>query len=177
MEKNENYAKSIKNWLVVISSITFAVNLWFMSIIDQLWLVSFTYLASTGLTFYNFTPSSEEAKKRRKMMVEWAIAAVAIIVISMILSTKLGYLIGSVLLWLVKILFSVFTCLACIYTFQDDSDTLTNEEKAVSKIVRKKLNQKEKNKPYIQRNRNVEENTKTKKFLSKRKIDNMENKK
>ncbi|WP_285023916.1 hypothetical protein [Lactococcus garvieae] len=164
MKREENYVKSFKNWLIVISSTTFLVNLFYLKNLDGLWLVSFTYLSSTGLTFYNLTPKTDAAISRRKLMIEFAIAAIAITLISGIIST-ISIWIGIIALLLVKISFACFSVYSIFSTFMDDSDTVTEAEKKASKTTKANLKEIEDKKPYRFKDRAVKENAKTKKFV------------
>jgi uncharacterized membrane protein len=173
LEKEENYAKAIKNWIVVISSITFIVNLYYLPKIDNLWLVSFTYLASTGLTFYNFSPIGEAAKRRRYWLIHLAIGCIAFIIIFGIVSQKTSQTINLYFLLIIKAIFIVFSAFSCYSTFVDDSDRITDSEKDAAEFTKKRLREKEKNKPYIGRDRKIKENTKTKNYV----IGNLKSKK
>lgn len=181
MERNDNYAKSLKIWVVIISSVTFLVNLfclkngnreWF-----SLWLVSFTFLASTGLAFYGLVPQSEETITRRHYIINFSMGCIASVVIGGVISSQTPAIVGIILFWIVKLVFLVFCCLACLFTFLDDSDSNTDREKKASQATRKNLQDQDMKKPFTERDRNIEENKKTRAFLSKRRVKKEENEK
>lgn len=168
MERNENYAKSIKNWLTVISSITFIVNTVQVADIESIFMYAFTYLSSIGLAFYNLKPNTFKGKKRRRRMIELAIASVAAIFISLTLGKTNEY-IYQVMLYLIKIGYGFFASYAIVCTFYDDSEMITDEENEISKTTRDRMREKETKKTYATRDRKTTENEKTRKFLVNKK--------
>lgn len=181
MERNDNYAKSLKNWVVIISSATFLVNLfclkngskeWF-----SLWLVSFTFLASTGLAFYGLAPQSNKTITRRHYIINFSMGCIASVVIGGVVSLQAPEIIGIILFWIVKLVFLVFCCSSCLFTFLDDSDSVTDREKKASQGTRKNLQEEDMKKPFTERDRNIEENKKTRAFLNKRRVKKEENEK
>ena len=181
MERNDNYAKSLKNWVVIISSVTFLVNLfclkngnkeWF-----SLWLVSFTFLASTGLTFYGLVPQSSKTITRRHYIINSSMGCIASVVIGGVISSQSPAIVGVILFWIIKILFLIFCCSSYVFTFLDDSDSRTDREKKAGLETRKNLQEDEKKKPYADRDRNIKENRKTKAFLIKKRGNKEENEK
>ncbi|MBL5003721.1 hypothetical protein CUZ89_1904 [Enterococcus xinjiangensis] len=168
VERKENYAKSIKNWLTVISSVSFLVSTYKVATIDAVFLYAFTYLSSIGLAFYNLTPQGNQAKIRRKRMIEFAIASVAFIFIGITLGT-IHPIIKMSMLYLIKATYVIFAVLAVIYTFKDDLDTESIEEKDAKSSVRKSLQEQEKTKPFKEREKRSVENKRIRKFLLKKK--------
>ncbi|MGM0253170.1 hypothetical protein IGJ99_000724 [Enterococcus sp. AZ095b] len=169
MGKNENYAKSIKNWLTVISSVTFIVNTFQVSEIESVFLYSFTYLSSIGLAFYNLSPKGGQAKTRRVRMVQSAIACVAFNFIGNIVG-GLHPIVKLIMLYIIKVAYLIFASLAIIYTFKDDSDLDTVEEKNVRINVRRKLREKEEAKPFEVREKKKDEKKRFRKFISNKKV-------
>lgn len=51
VERKENYAKSIKNWLTVISSVTFLVSTYKVATIDAVFFVCFYLFVFDRLSF------------------------------------------------------------------------------------------------------------------------------
>ena len=173
MKRNENYAKSIKNWLTVISSTSFLVNTIQVIDIESIFMYAFTYLSSIGLAFYNLKPSTEKSEKRRRRMIEASIGSVAAILISFTLG-KTNELVYSIMLYLIKGFYIFFAFFAVICTFYDDSEMTTEEEKDISKATRERMNEKDYKEKYKTRNKRISENKKTRKFLLKKKESNKE---
>lgn len=168
MTRNENYAKSIKNWLTVISSVTFMVNTFQVSKIESVFLYSFTYLSSIGLAFYSLSPKGKQAEIRRNRIIQGSIACIAFNIIGNIVGV-LHPLVRITMLFLIKILYFVFSIFAILYTFKDDSELETNEEKDVKLQVRRTLNKQKQEKTFEVRDKKKEEKKRFRKFILNKK--------
>lgn len=175
MKKDENIAKSIKNWIVVISSTTFVLNIFSIVSVNQIWLVSFTYLSSTALAFYNIDPNTEKSKKRRLFMINSGIACIAFIFIAGLLTNQYKFL-SIIILYIIKLLFTGFGLMSVIFSFYDGTELITEDEEEIVKVVRGDLISREKKKPFIARDKTTKENIKTKHFVSKKNKKELEGK-
>lgn len=166
MKPEENYVKSIKNWIIVISSVVFLINIWELSKVNGILLSSFTYLASTGLNFYSFSPNNRSSKIRRKLLIKLSISSVGVTFVSEIVAVHFPLIVDIVLLLSVKILFTIFGVFSVFSTFMDDSETITKEEKRASYDTNQGVRVQGYNKAKVKK---AKENTKIKQFITNKK--------
>lgn len=182
VDKKPTYVKQLKNWIVVISSITMAINLYLSKDFVAILLSSFTYISSQGLTFYGLNPKSDAGDDRRHRLINLAIAFTALIIVGLTIESKIEVndLIMTGLFNIMKIVLSLF-CMYVIYcSFADDSDSTTEGELELSKNTQKSLKkdyikEQEKN-IFSERNNRMEKNMKTRKFLLTKKKETEETK-
>lgn len=164
--KNDNYIKTMKNILTVISSVTFFVNTIQTPSIDSFITFGFTYIFSIALTFYSLAPETSSAKKRRSILIRAAFWSIGIIFIGRQLSL-LGMLVSTIVLYSIKGMYTLFAVMAICFTFIDTTAVVTAEEEVVAKSTRRNLANEEKARPYQGKKKRVEENEKTKGFILK----------
>ncbi|EHZ5577422.1 hypothetical protein [Enterococcus faecalis] len=172
---NQSYLKQMKNWIVVISSVSMIVNLYLGKDFVALLLTSFTYISSQGLTFYALNPGTEKGDYRRNLLVKSSIALVALTMCGLIIESKiksLPLLIMSFFI-IMKLLIGIFSLYVIYCSFSDNKDYQTKEEFDITKNIRKTLTidyeKKQKDNIFSERNFRQENNEKTRKFLLRKK--------
>lgn len=172
MEKKDvGFLKTMKNGIVSLSSIVFAINVIVSSDFLSILLNSFTYISSQGLTFYSIDPITKKSKNRRNLLVRASIWLVIIIIGFLIVINKIAVsqFINDTCLIIAKVLLIFFSVIVIFFSFADGSQQVTDEELEVAKNVKRNLHdqfeQDEKTKLYSERNKRVENNETTRKFI------------
>lgn len=182
-EKDTGYLKTMKNGIVSLSSIVFVINVLCSNDFLSILLNSFTYITSQGLTFYSVDPKTEKSKNRRDLLVRAAIWLVIIIIGFLIVVNKVtvNEVVNYVCIAVAKIFLVIFSVIVVSFSFADGSQQVTTEERKLGKKIRSELNeqyeQDEKSKLYSERNKRVENNEATRKFVLAKKSNKKEDSK
>ena len=176
-DKKPAYVKQMKNWIVVMSSVSMMINLYLSSDFVSILLSSFTYISSQGLAFYAINPTTDTGNKRRDKLISASIALIAFILICLFIESKIQ--LGDILLLVIfngiKLIITIF-CFYVVYcSCTADSESKTQIEKEISRETRTNLQKdyiKEKeNNIFSERNSRKKNNAETRKFiLNKKKI-------
>lgn len=163
----DNYLKTIKNGISVITYFSLCLNLYVADNLVTVFTNTLMFSLSAIMTFYALNPNSEKLKKRRNIIVKGGIyllfGFVAIFISSKVVNFNENMLV------LVKVIVLMLTVFVPIFSVKDDTDDLTSTEKEVAKEMDKRNEAKLKNKKYKRRDEKSLNNRETKKFVEKKK--------
>ncbi len=160
----------MKNWLTIISSVTFVINAFKMKDVNTILSFSLSYLSTIGLNFYSLTPKKGPAKNRRVKLINFAIASFALsIIATIIVANDFGVFVDSCVLYLIRILYFLFAVFAIICTIKDDSVIMTPEEIDAHTSTKENLKKNKEKQKFKARDENAKNNKKKRKFLDSKK--------
>lgn len=168
IDYKDNYIKSIKNWITVVSYISFVMNLITIDEITPLISIAFMYFSSAGLAFYALKPIADKSKKRRDFIVKSSIAAIFILIIALIINSNFP-VIETFVLYCIKGIYAGGSIIIPYFSFKDDTENETQAEKDMRKKIKKDIADGKNREKFKFRDNSINNNKETKKFVINKK--------